>query len=71
MTFITSKVNLGGFYLPFSPVNSKSDNFCLTNPNKFSTGENSGVFDGVNNKFTVGYLQRISITSEDLCALKT
>ena len=71
ITFITSKVNLGGFCFPFTPFsNSKSDNVLLTCPNKFSIGENSGVFAGVKSKWTLSYSLTRSIMRDDLWALK-
>ena len=70
ITFITSKANLRGFYFPFMPLsNSKSDNFLFTWPNKFSMGENSGVFAGVNSRLTLGFSLTRSIMRDDLWAL--
>ena len=71
ITLITSKVNRGGLRFPFSPLNSKSDNLCFTSENKFSTGLNSGVLDGVNNRLIVGYFRTMSYIREHLWALNT
>ena len=64
---MTSNVNLGCFNFPFNPFsNSKSDKVLFTCPNKFSIGENSGVFDGVKSKLTRGYSFTMSTIRDDL-----